>query len=79
MRVVNSKDDMKGSYLGTDFTQEEIEKELKSIGAHYEIFDYDQLIDKTAQFLSEEKLSDGFKEEWNLVQELWGKIYFRRS
>ena len=27
-RVVNSKDDMKGSYLGTDFTQEEIEKEL---------------------------------------------------
>ena len=60
-RVVNSKDDMKGSYLGTDFTQEEIEKELKSIGAHYEIFDYDQLIDKTAQFLSEEKAIGWFQ------------------
>ncbi len=60
-RVVNSKDDMKGSYLGTDFTQEEIEKELKSIGAHYEIFNYDQLIDKTAQFLSEEKAIGWFQ------------------
>ena len=60
-RVVNSKDDMKGSFLGTDFTQEEIEKELKSKGAHYEIFDYDQLIDKTAQFLSEEKAIGWFQ------------------
>ena len=60
-RVINSKDDMKGSYLGTDFTQEEIEKELKSIGAHYEIFNYDQLIDKTAQFLSEEKAIGWFQ------------------
>ena len=60
-RVANSKDDMKGSYLGTDFTQEEIEKELKSIGAHYEIFNYDQLIDKTAQFLSEEKAIGWFQ------------------
>jgi len=60
-RVVNSKDDMKGSYLGTDFTQEEIEKELKSIEAHYEIFNYDQLIDKTAQFLSEEKAIGWFQ------------------
>ena len=60
-RVVNSKDDMKGSYLGTDFTQKEIEKELKSIGAHYEIFNYDQLIDKTAQFLSEEKAIGWFQ------------------
>ena len=60
-RVVNSKDDMKGSYLGTDFTQEEIEKELKSIGACYEIFNDDQLIDKTAQFLSEEKAIGWFQ------------------
>ena len=60
-RVANSKDDMKGSYLGTDFTQEEIEKELKSIGAYYEVFNYDQLIDKTAQFLSEEKAIGWFQ------------------
>ena len=60
-RVVNSKDDMKGSFLGTDFTQEEIEKELRSIGAYYEIFDYDELIDKSAQFLSEEKAIGWFQ------------------
>ena len=32
-RSVNLKDDMKGSYLGTDFSQDEIENELKNIGA----------------------------------------------
>ena len=54
-RVVNIKDDMNGSYLGTEFTQEEIEKELKSNGANFEILDYENLISKTADFLSNEK------------------------
>jgi hypothetical protein len=27
---------MKGSYLGTEFNQEEIEKELKTAGANFE-------------------------------------------
>ena len=35
-REVNLDDDMKGSYLGPEFTQEEIEKELKKIGANFE-------------------------------------------
>ena len=34
-RTVNSTDNMKGSYLGTEFSQEEIEKELKFIGANF--------------------------------------------
>ena len=34
-RTVNSNDDMKGSYLGTEFNQDEIEKELKSVGAKF--------------------------------------------
>ena len=34
-RKINFNDDMKGSYLGTEFTQDEIEKELKSIGATF--------------------------------------------
>ena len=43
---------MKGSYLGTEFTQEEIEKELKFIGANLETFNYEDLINKTAELLS---------------------------
>ncbi len=60
-RLVNTSDDMKGSYLGTEFTQEEIEKELKLLGANFEIFKYDDLIDKTANFLSNEKAIGWFQ------------------
>ena len=34
---VNPKDDMKGSYLGPEYTQEEIEKELIKNGAKFEL------------------------------------------
>ena len=60
-RVVNSDDDMKGSYLGTKFNQEEIEKELKSIGANFEKLQYEDLISKTAEFLSNEKAIGWFQ------------------
>ena len=33
---------MKGSYLGTEFSQEEIEKELKLIGAKFEKSNYER-------------------------------------
>ena len=60
-RSVNSKDDMKGSYLGTEFTQEEIEKELKSTGANFETLKYEDLINKTADYLSDEKAIGWFQ------------------
>ena len=60
-RVVNSNDDMKGSYLGTEFNQEEIEKELKSVGANFETIEYEDLISKTAEFLSNEKAIGWFQ------------------
>ena len=60
-RSVNQNDDMKGSYLGTEFTQEEIENELKSIGAKFETVKYDELIDTTAKFLSNEKAIGWFQ------------------
>ena len=60
-RSVNSNDDMKGSYLGTEFNQEEIEKELKTLGANFETLNYDELIDKTAEFLSNEKAIGWFQ------------------
>jgi carbamoyltransferase len=60
-RSVNSNDDMKGSYLGAEFTQDEIEKELKSIGANFEKVDYEDLINKTSEFLSNEKAIGWFQ------------------
>ena len=60
-RIVNLDDDMKGSYLGTEFTQDEIEKELDSIGAKYETLDYENLIEKTSNYLSNEKAIGWFQ------------------
>ncbi len=60
-RLVNFDDDMKGSYLGTEFNQDEIENKLKSLGANYEILEYEELIDKTANLLSKGKAIGWFQ------------------
>ena len=60
-RIVNPNDDMKGSYLETEFYQDEIEKELKSMGANFEVLKYEELIDKTATLLSNEKAIGWFQ------------------
>tara|TARA_Y100000816_G_C26048910_1_gene549811 strand:- start:129 stop:1343 length:1215 start_codon:yes stop_codon:yes gene_type:complete len=60
-RIANSNDDMKGSYLGTEFNQEQIEKELISIGAKFETFEYEDLIDNTSEYLSKEKAIGWFQ------------------
>ena len=60
-RSVNLNDDMKGSYLGTEFNQDEIEKELKTAGANLETLNYDEMINKTAELLSNEKAIGWFQ------------------
>jgi len=60
-RIVNTKDDMKGSYLGTEFNQDQIEKELKTAGANFKTYNYKELIDKTAEILSNEKAVGWFQ------------------
>ena len=60
-RIVNSSDDMKGSYLGAEFTQDQIEKELNLIGANFETVDYENLINKTSEYLSKEKAIGWFQ------------------
>ncbi len=60
-RTVNLKDDMKGSYLGTDYNQDEIENELKNIGANFEILKYEEIIDQSAELLSNEKAIGWFQ------------------
>ena len=51
-RKVNPKDSMQGSYLGPEYTQDEIEKELDKIGAVYKIKIEEDLINCTAEDLS---------------------------
>ena len=60
-RKINPNDNMKGSYLGPEFTQDEIEKELKSSGAIFETFDYENLINQTSNYLSNEKAIGWFQ------------------
>ena len=60
-RETDSNDKMKGSYLGPEYTQDEIENELKSLGAEFKILDDEKLIDKTAEYLSKEKAIGWFQ------------------
>jgi len=60
-RLVNTNDDMKGSYLGTEFDQDEIEIALNTVGANFETLNYEKLIDKTAELLSNEKAIGWFQ------------------
>ena len=58
---VNFKDKMKGSYLGPSFDDTEIEKKLKSLGATYEKFSEEKLLETTAQELAKEKTIGWFQ------------------
>jgi len=60
-RTINSKDSMSGSYLGPEYSQSEVEKKLKEIGANFEILDDEQLIEKTALELSNGKAVGWFQ------------------
>ena len=60
-RVANKDDSMNGSYLGCEFDQQQIEKELNSIGANFQKFNYENLIDKTAEYLANEKAIGWFQ------------------
>ena len=51
-RIINPNDNMKGSYLGPEFKQNEIEEELNKIGAKFSILSELELIEKTATDLS---------------------------
>ena len=60
-RKVNPDDSMRGSYLGLEFNQNQIEKELLSIGAKFETIDYERLIDQTSEYLAKEKAVGWFQ------------------
>ena len=60
-RTVNLNDDMNGSYLGAEFSQEEIEKQLKLAGANFQTLNYEELINTTAELLSSQKAIGWFQ------------------
>ncbi|EDZ60480.1 nodulation protein NolO [Candidatus Pelagibacter sp. HTCC7211] len=60
-RKINIKDDMQGSYLGPEYSQNEIEEQLTKIGAKYEIISDQELIDKTANDLSQDNAIGWFQ------------------
>jgi len=51
-RNINNEDDMSGSYLGPEYSQIEIEKELKRLGARFKILSESEIINQTAKDLS---------------------------
>jgi carbamoyltransferase len=53
-------DSMNGSYLGPEFSPDEIEAYLKSVGASYRKLSRDQLIDSVAQLIADEKVIGWF-------------------
>tara|TARA_B100001057_G_scaffold494717_1_gene591893 strand:+ start:137 stop:1972 length:1836 start_codon:yes stop_codon:yes gene_type:complete len=60
-RDIKSEDNMKGSYLGSEYSQDQIEKELKSVGANFETLNYEDLIDQTSENLLKEKAIGWFQ------------------
>ena len=60
-KVVPSGDEMKGSYLGPSFTENEIENTLKTLGAKYEKQNEENLINTIANELKNEKTIGWFQ------------------
>ena len=60
-RKILKTDSMNGSYLGPQFTDDQVENELKSCGANYKKLTPDQIIKDTAKALSEEKAVGWFQ------------------
>ncbi|MDC3100289.1 carbamoyltransferase [Candidatus Pelagibacter sp.] len=51
-RNINKQDDMSGSYLGPEYSQAEIEKELNRLGAKFKILNESEIIKQTSLDLS---------------------------
>ncbi len=60
-RTVQINDDMQGSYLGPEYSQNKIEKMLKDIGANFEVFDEETIIEKTTEDLSNNNIIGWFQ------------------
>ncbi len=60
-RIVNSNDDMKGSYLGPSFNNNEIKNYLNKVGATYTLYEKSKMIKKVAVLVSKGKAIGWFQ------------------
>ena len=60
-RKILKSDSMKGSYLGPQFTDDQVEEDLKNCGANYKKLTSDQILKETAKLLSEDKTVGWFQ------------------
>ena len=60
-RTIDNEDSMQGSYLGPEYLQKEIEKQLDSAEAKYEIFNDEELLDRVASDLSNQEAIGWFQ------------------
>jgi carbamoyltransferase len=56
-----NKDNMRGSYLGNEFKENEIVEKFNEIGANYEKLEQDEIIDRTAKDLADGKAVGWFQ------------------
>ncbi len=56
----DSQDDMQGAYLGPEFSPQEIEDYLKSVGAVYQQLDRESVLKRVAELLATEKVVGWF-------------------
>ena len=60
-RNISNVDSMQGAYLGPQFSDDQVESELKNCGAFYKKLNLEQIIADTAKALSEEKVVGWFQ------------------
>ncbi len=60
-RQVNPNDDMQGSYLGPEFSNDHIQKYLNDVGANFETYGDNEFIEKVAGALAEGKAIGWFQ------------------
>ncbi len=60
-RKVNKFDQMQGSYLGPEYSNDEIEKSLKEIGANYEVLNEEDILNRTVEDLSKKNAIGWFQ------------------
>ena len=60
-RHINAEDNMMGSYLGPEYSQDQIEKELSLMGANFETLEYENLINQTVEKLDNQKVIGWFQ------------------
>jgi len=60
-RLLPKEDNMQGSYLGPEYSNEQIKNDLDKLGARFEILDDDDLIDRTTDDLKNDKAIGWFQ------------------